>query len=213
MTIRKFLSFSLVLLSTNLVLIGASLAGELSVAIKEGYVFFKEHRKSVYEHNHVYDNEWTKGGAYVRYEEYPYFVRLDYDRVETGDEFDQFQGFPYEGVHAKLNSLYLSVGRRFRDYFYAGAGLGAGLNTFDVLTFEIHPIQVDYKPTFLVVGYAGAEYSLYKGVYVFGEARYSYQKQRIKFRGSTIGIPGEAEGEFKEGLSNLGLFFGLGWRF
>ena len=186
-------------------------ADDFSIAGKGGYHWFKTHRDSVYEHNHINDNEWFTGG-YVRYGKDWWFIRTDYDQIKTGDELDSFFG-PYEGVHETLRFLMVGPGIRWK-WAYAGVSAGLGFHTFDILTYEVHPAEADYRPSLAGAVYIGAEKKVHKNVYLFSEVRYLYNKQRINAR---ILDPGSFEMvsrfELNEDFSGVSVLGGVGVRF
>ena len=187
-------------------------SSEISLAGKGGYFWFNEHANSQYPDNHIMDNEWGIG-SYIRAKKDRLFARLDYEQVKTGGEFQSFFG-PYEGVKENLRYLFGSSGIFLNELVYAGAGVGVGFHTFDILTFAVHPVEEEHKTSFAAKVYLGAEKELWKNLFGFMECQYVYNEQAIKARVLEPGTFGKSNSfKLNEDLSFFSVWTGIGWKF
>jgi hypothetical protein len=175
---------------------------ETSIALKEGYTFYKESGESEYVGNNVMDNEMSSG-AYLRIVKGKTIYRLDYDALKTGNTFTQPIPKPYESVDFETKPIVVSYGKYLTKSIYLLGGVGYSLNTISIEEYITDKFDYAISNSPCLALTLGIEKNLDKHLYFFSEVRYLYNKASIDIAGTTI----------KEDLSNLGVNIGIGFKF
>jgi len=185
----------------------------VSIAVKEGYSFFKDNDKSPYEGNTVMDNEWTKGGGYIRITDESAIYRLDADIISTGNTFSKEVSIAYETANFRIVPVIFSAGgyffrgnRRigFLENLYILGGMGYSFNQIDTEQYTASPFTAEIRDSYCLSVTLGNDFNVNENVYLFGEMRYIYNKADIYINSVK---------SHEEDLSNLGVYGGIALRF
>lgn len=179
-------------------------AEEISIGYKQGYTYYDESSPSYYEGNDVYDNEMTNWGAFIRVVEDKHIVRLDIDKLETGNTFQNSLGIAYERVDIDMMPIVLNYGQYLWKDAYGLIGIGYSINDILVEGYVPYPFHYKMFNSLIYTVTLGYDYNLNDNWYVFLEGRYMYNKARVALSTGR---------RFKEDLGNKTGFIGLGYRF
>ena len=182
-----------------LLLLVVPVLAEVSVGAKLGYVNFFGGGDE-YNDNGGFDSELAYG-IYVKRREGNNYIRFDYDRLETGNEFSQHLSIPYEQVDIYQHIFGVTVGQ-YWNWLYWGCGLDICINQQSEI--ELYPGYTDtvkVENSFGTHFLLGAEVDISDNMEMFIEAKYLITEAGVIVNNSK---------EFEEDLGGLGLYAGAG---
>lgn len=184
------------------VFFATSVFAENFIAIKGGYVKYNKEADSIYEGSHIYYPS-TSYGIVLGNEKNNWITRLDISKERTGVEFENEFPVCYDGFRLNSYPVTVQFGRKFNP-FYILVGGGIMINDADIWQYPSSPFDAKMDNSLCGVATLGIEKSLWKGLYVFGEGRYLYSKVKVDVKEYS---------SFKEDLSNVSIWGGLGVKF
>lgn len=206
---QKVLGIIMALIGLSVQIWGGSVClandNSIDLAYKQGYTWYDEEGKSEYEGNNVYDSELTEWGGYLRYIRNRYIVRLDLDRLETGNTFQNRLGIPYEQVEVRSIPIIVSIGKYVWRNLYLLGGMGYSFNEIEIEQYPSDPFGYGMDNSMVYSMILGYDKEIGNSKwYGFGEVRKIWSKAEVHISTGQ---------KFKEDLGNVGLYIGLGRRF
>jgi len=173
---------------------------ETSVAVKAGYVSYKESGDSEYEGNNMYDSEISYG-AFISKRSNDWVTRIDIDYNKTGNTFQNHIPYPYEQINLEQTNVMLSSGRYFNN-LYILLGTGYTFNSGTIEQYQANPFNYEIKDNYFTAITGGLEIPMDKW-FMFIEGRYMWSEFVVEFDNS----------EITEDTDNLQGFVGIGRKF
>ena len=192
----------IILLTLCVLFIAQAVNAENFISVKFGQAQYKEEKDSQWEGSHIYEGNEVYG-LVIGYKKDNWIYRLDIEKFRTGTELSNTFPIAYDGVRINQYPIILSIGRSL-GMFYGLIGAGYIINDAEFWQYAPYPFDAKMNNSPCLALTLGIEKNITKNLYGFLEGQYIYSKATVKI---------QEYSSFKEDISNLITWLGLGWKF